>query len=103
MDTYHEAQLNALGDPTRRAILARLRTGPLPVGALANKLPISRPAVSQHLRILKDARLVTDRADGTKRLYSINQESFRALREYFDQYWTTALSEFKNRIEEKTR
>jgi DNA-binding transcriptional ArsR family regulator len=101
--TYHEAQLDALGDATRRAILTRLRPGPLSVGALAEKLPISRPAVSQHLRILKEAHLVTDHASGTRRLYSIDSEGFRALREYFDQFWTAALSEFKKKIEERQR
>jgi DNA-binding transcriptional ArsR family regulator len=98
---YHEAQLDALGDATRRAILAQLRSGPLPVGALADKLPISRPAVSQHLRILKDANLVQDHASGTRRLYSINPEGFRTLRDYFDQFWTLALSEFKKKVEER--
>jgi DNA-binding transcriptional ArsR family regulator len=98
---YQETQLDALGDATRRAILARLRDGPLPVGALAEKLPISRPAVSQHLRILKEANLVTDLASGTRRLYSINPEGFRTLRDYFDQFWTIALHEFKKKVEEK--
>lgn len=103
MNSYQEAQLDALGDATRRAILARLRMGPLPVGALAEKLPISRPAVSQHLRILKEANLVIDQASGTQRLYSINRESFRALRNYFDPFWTTALSEFKKKVEAKSK
>ena len=103
MTAYQELQLDALGDAMRRAILARLRTEPLSVGALAKTLPISRPAVSQHLRVLKEAHLVTDHASGTRRLYSINQEGFRALRKYFDQFWTTALSDFKKKVEEKAK
>jgi DNA-binding transcriptional ArsR family regulator len=70
--TYQEAQLDALGDPTRRAILARLLEGPLAVGELASHFPVSRPAISQHLRILKDANLVLDQARGTRRLYALN-------------------------------
>ena len=102
METYHEAQLEALGDATRRAILARLRNGPLPVVAIAAKLPISRPAVSQHLRILKEAHLVKDHASGTRRLYSIDPEGFRKLRDYFDEFWTVALDEFRRKVGEKS-
>lgn len=98
--TYHEAQLDALGDRTRRAILARLRDGPLPVVAIAGKMPISRPAVSQHLRVLKEAHLVKDHASGTRRLYAIDPEGFRNLRNYFDQFWAVALDEFKKKVEE---
>jgi DNA-binding transcriptional ArsR family regulator len=102
--TYYEAQLDALGDPTRRAILARLLEGPLPVGEIADDFPISRPAISQHLRILKEASLVLDRAEGNRRLYEINPEGFEALREYFDQFWTSALDAFKAKVEgRKTR
>jgi DNA-binding transcriptional ArsR family regulator len=96
---YQELQLDALGDATRRGILARLLNGPLPVGELAGHFPVSRPAISQHLRILKEARLVMDVPAGTRRLYAINQEGFNSLREYFDQFWTTALSEFKRKVE----
>ncbi len=99
MQNYQELQLDALGDATRRAILAKLLGGPLPVGELSANFPVSRPAISQHLRILKEANLVTDTAAGTRRLYAINQEGFHSLREYFDQFWTTALSEFKKKIE----
>ena len=95
MSTYHEAQLDALGDATRRAILSRLIDGPLPVGEIARDLPVSRPAISQHLRVLKEARLVTDRADGARRLYALNPEAFDALREYFDRFWTQALAASK--------
>jgi DNA-binding transcriptional ArsR family regulator len=76
VNTYTSAQLDALGDPTRRAILSQLRKGPLPVGALAQAFPISRPAISQHLKILKAARLVTDRAEGTRRLYQLDPAGF---------------------------
>ena len=99
MSTYHEAQLDALGDATRRAILPRLIDGPLPVGEIARDLPVSRPAISQHLRVLKEARLVTDRADGARRLYALNPEAFDALREYFDRFWTQTLAAFKRRVE----
>jgi DNA-binding transcriptional ArsR family regulator len=101
VDTYHEVQLDALGDATRRAILSRLLNGPLPVGELANAFPISRPAISQHLRILKDANLVVDKAEGTRRVYELNPEGFDSLRDYFDQFWTHALDEFKKRVEER--
>ncbi len=77
-----------MGDPTRRGILARFLNGPLPVGKLADGFPISRPAISQHLRILKEARLVTDAAAGTRRLYAIDPAGFDSLREYFKQFRT---------------
>ena len=99
MKTYHEAQLDALGDATRRAILARLIDGPLPVGEIARDLPVSRPAISQHLRVLKAARLVADRAEGTRRVYALNPEAFDSLRDYFDRFWTHALAAFKRRVE----
>jgi DNA-binding transcriptional ArsR family regulator len=96
---YQEAQLDAIGDPTRRAILARLTNGPRAVGDLAAGLPVSRPAVSQHLRVLKDASLVIDRADGTRRVYALNPTAFASLRDYFDHFWTQALDAFKRRVE----
>ena len=102
MSTYRELQLDALGDPTRRAILARLRKGPTPVGKLASAFPISRPAISQHLRVLKEANLVTDLADGTRRVYELNPEAFASLREYFDEFWGVALIAFKKRVETGT-
>jgi DNA-binding transcriptional ArsR family regulator len=101
VDTYQETQLDALGDATRRAILARLINGPLPVVELARDFPISRPAISQHLRILKHANLVIDRAEGTRRLYALNPEAFDSLREYFNEFWTRAMAAFKNRVEER--
>lgn len=100
MNTYQEAQLDALGDPTRRAILARLLEGPLPVGELASHFPVSRPAISQHLRILKDANLVLDQPQGNRRLYALNPEGFDSLRDYFDQFWSLALEAFKKKAEE---
>jgi DNA-binding transcriptional ArsR family regulator len=99
VNTYQEAQLDALGDTTRRAILARLLKGPIPVGKLARDFPVSRPAISQHLRILKEANLVVDRAAGNRRLYQLNPEGFDSLREYFDQFWTVALNAFKKKVE----
>ncbi len=99
MVTYTEAQLDALGDPTRRAILSRLLSGPLPVGEIAGEFSISRPAISQHLRILKDAQLVTDKPDGNRRLYQLNPAGFASLREYFDQFWSEALEAFKEKVE----
>jgi DNA-binding transcriptional ArsR family regulator len=94
--TYrHAQQLDALGDPTRRAILESLLKGPQPVGELARGLPVSRPAVSQHLRILKHAHLVIDRAEGNRRLYALNPAGVEALRAYFDRFWDQALAAYK--------
>jgi DNA-binding transcriptional ArsR family regulator len=98
--TNQHAQLDALGDPTRRAILARLLEGPVSVGEIAREFPVSRPAISQHLRILKNANLVADRAVGNRRLYELNGQGFDSLREYFDRYWTHALAAFKKKVEE---
>ncbi|MGH8638926.1 MAG: ArsR/SmtB family transcription factor [Burkholderiales bacterium] len=101
MDIDQSAQLDALGDPTRRAILARLvDKGPLPVGELTRTFAITRPAVSQHLRILKRANLVTDQAAGTRRLYAVNPEAIESLRKYFDRFWAQSLAAFKRRVEE---
>lgn len=97
--TYQEVQLDALGDSTHRAILARLLAGPLPVGELARGFPVSRPAISQHLRLLKQANLVIDRPMGTRRVYQLHPEGFNSLREYFDQFWGLALDSFKNKVE----
>lgn len=104
MSTNHSAQLDALGDPTRRAILARLvQDGPLAVGELAREFPVSRPAISQHLRVLKHAHLVTDRSDGARRVYSVNPEALAELRAYFERFWTDALAAFKRRVEVKAK
>jgi len=99
VNTYQAAQLDALGDPTRRAIIARLRKGPMPVGELARAFPISRPAISQHLRILKLAKLVADRPAGNRRLYQLVPEGFDSLRDFFDEFWTQAMAAFKKKIE----
>jgi DNA-binding transcriptional ArsR family regulator len=99
--TYQEFQLDALGDPTRRAILDRLLRGPLPVGKLAEEFPVSRPAISQHLRVLKQARLVTDRPLGSRRVYQVNPEGFESLRAYIDQFWVGALAAFQQKVEEQ--
>ena len=101
MNTY-EHQFDALGDGTRRAILERLlKSGPLPVGKLAEGLPVSRPAVSQHLRVLKAANLVAEKSAGTRHMYELNPQGFRDLREYFDRFWNEALEAFKNKVEEQ--
>jgi DNA-binding transcriptional ArsR family regulator len=89
----------ALGDPTRRAIFELLGEGPRPVGDLARRLPVSRPAVSQHLRVLKDAGLVVDRAAGTRRLYQLNPEGIGAMRAYLDHFWDQALAAFAAVVE----
>lgn len=100
MATYEDAALDAIGEGTRRAILARLlEDGPLAVVELARDLPVSRPAVSQHLRVLKQARLVVDEPLGNKRVYSLNPQAFASLRDYFDRFWTEALESFKRRVE----
>jgi DNA-binding transcriptional ArsR family regulator len=101
--TYQDAALDAIGDATRRAILARLLDGPLPVVDLARELPVSRPAVSQHLRVLKDARLVFDEPRGNRRVYALNPQAFGSLRDYFDRFWTQALEAFKRRVEADER
>jgi DNA-binding transcriptional ArsR family regulator len=87
--------MDALGDPTRRAIFERLADGPKAVGQIADELPVSRPAVSQHLKVLKQAGLVTDRAQGTRRLYQLDPQGIQDLRAYFDQFWNQALASFK--------
>ena len=87
--------IGALGDPTRRAILERLLGGPKSVGELARGLPVSRPAVSQHLRVLKDAELVSERREGTRRLYRLDPKGLAELRAYFDRFWSEALAGFK--------
>ncbi|MGD8278910.1 MAG: metalloregulator ArsR/SmtB family transcription factor [Gemmatimonadota bacterium] len=99
METYQDARLDALGDATRRAILTQLRAGPMPVGKLAAQFPVSRPAISQHLRVLKQVGLVVDEPSGTRRLYSLNPAAFGSLRDYFDEFWAQALAAFKARVE----
>jgi DNA-binding transcriptional ArsR family regulator len=101
VNTYQEAQLDALGDPTRRAIVQHLLRGPVSVGKLAEEFPVSRPAISQHLRVLKRASLVTDQVSGTRRVYQLNPEGFETLRSYFDQFWSIALTAFQQKVEEQ--
>jgi DNA-binding transcriptional ArsR family regulator len=91
--------VSALGDPTRRAIFERLAGGPRSVGELAAELPVSRPAVSQHLKVLKDAGLVEVRADGTRRLYRVDPGGVGAMRDYLDRFWDQALTAFKAAVE----
>ena len=93
------ATFAALGDPTRREIFERLAGGPRSVGELAAELPVSRPAVSQHLKVLKGAGLVSDRAEGTRRLYRVDPGGVAEMRDYFDQLWNQALIAFKAAVE----
>ena len=99
VDAYLQAGLDALGDGTRMAIFQRLADGPMAVNELAGMLPVSRPAVSQHLRVLKDAGLVTDSRAGTRRLYQLDPEGVARLREHFDQVWEKALGAFQSSVE----
>lgn len=92
--------LEALGDPTRRAIIDCLAERPRAVGELADALPVSRPAVSQHLKVLKDAGLVTERADGTRRIYRLNPAGVAALRDQLDTLWRRALEGYKGAAEQ---
>jgi len=91
--------LAALADPTRRQVFERLRAGPQSVGAIAETLPVSRPAVSQHLKVLKEAGLVVDSADGTRRVYHIDPHGLGALRAWLDRFWDDALLAFKAEVE----
>jgi DNA-binding transcriptional ArsR family regulator len=95
--------MSALGDPTRRAILEQLADRPRAVGELAKSLPVSRPAVSQHLRVLKAARLVSERPEGTRRVYRVDPNGIGALRAYFDQFWDRALAAFQAEAEAHER
>lgn len=94
MAPSEEAILDALGNHTRRLIILRLRTGPKPVAELARDLPVSRPAVSQHLRVLKDAGLVVDRPEANRRLYSLRPEGLQELRRFLETFWRDALEGF---------
>jgi DNA-binding transcriptional ArsR family regulator len=99
--TTYALALDALGDGTRREILERLRRGPRAVGDLASELPVSRPAVSQHLKVLKDAGLVVDRKVGTRRLYQVDPQAVADLRAYFDAFWDQSLAAFRDAAEQK--
>ena len=91
--------LAALADPTRRRIFERLKSGPQAVGAIARKMPVTRPAVSQHLKVLKEAGLVADRPEGTRRVYYIDPDGLGALRAWVDQFWDQALENFQAEVE----
>ena len=91
--------LTALGDPTRRAIFELVAARPRPVGEIAAELPVTRPAVSQHLRVLKEARLVASRPDGARRIYAVDPDGVTAVRAYFDRFWNQALAGFKETVE----
>jgi len=98
---YHGAALAALADPTRRAIFERLADRPSAVGELAKELPVSRPAVSQHLKVLLDAGLVSARSEGSRRIYGIDPDGVGALRAYLDRFWNRALTAFKDAVEQE--
>ena len=101
MNTYIQNGLTALGDPTRLAIFEMLGASPRAVHELAAGLPVSRPAVSQHLRVLKEARLVRDRRDGTRRIYELNPEGLVILRDHFSELWDKTLAAFQKAAEEE--
>lgn len=96
---YTNRAFAALADPTRREVFERLASGGMSVGELAQGLPVSRPAVSQHLKVLKEAGLVTDEAQGTRRVYHIDPNGLGALRAWLDQFWASALDAFKAEAE----
>src|ERR1700683_4633144 len=97
--TYVSDQLAALADPTRLAVFERLAKRPAPVQEIADHFPVSRPAISQHLRVLKDAGLVLEEAIGTQRIYRVNPSGIEEIRSYFDRFWGDALSSFRTFIE----
>ncbi|MET8782476.1 metalloregulator ArsR/SmtB family transcription factor [Streptomyces sp. NPDC004589] len=102
MGTYQSGDaLGALGDPTRRAIVERLADGPRAVGELADELPVSRPAVSQHLKVLKSAGLVSERAEGTRRIYRLDPAGVAALRDQLETFWNRALAGYQDVVEER--
>jgi DNA-binding transcriptional ArsR family regulator len=100
---YQTDALTALGDPTRRAIFEHLADRPRAVGELASDLPVSRPAVSQHLKVLKGARLVVDRREGTRRIYQLHPDGLAELRGYLDHFWDQALAGYKAAVEQQTK
>jgi DNA-binding transcriptional ArsR family regulator len=101
VQTYEVDGWTALGDPTRRAIFKHLAERPRAVGELAEELPVSRPAVSQHLKVLKDARLVIDRHDGNRRIYQLDPDGLAALRADLERFWNKALSAYKAVVEQR--
>jgi DNA-binding transcriptional ArsR family regulator len=103
MQTYQTDGWTALGDPTRRAIFELLADRPRAVGELASELPVSRPAVSQHLKVLKNARLVGDRRAGTRRVYHVDPDGLAELRGYLDHFWNRALAGLKTTVEQQMK
>jgi DNA-binding transcriptional ArsR family regulator len=99
----YDIAIAALADPTRRQVLEQLRSGPRAVGEIAATLPVSRPAVSQHLKVLKDAGLVLDRAEGTRRVYCIDPHGLGAIRKWLDQFWSEALTAFQAEVARELR
>jgi DNA-binding transcriptional ArsR family regulator len=99
----YDTALAALADPTRRQVFERLKSGPRSVGAIASGMTVSRPAVSQHLKVLKEAGLVTDRPEGTRRVYHIDPHGLGALRAWLDQFWDQALAAFQAEVETSSR
>lgn len=99
----YEVMFSALADPTRRAVFEMLAAEPAPVGALASRLPVSRPAVSQHLKVLSDAGLVSARAEGTRRIYSVEPQRLEELRRWLDQLWTDVLGAFAEAAEQEAK
>src|SRR5713101_1064656 len=95
--------LSALADPTRRRIFERLKSGPQAVGAIARRMPVSRPAVSQHLKVLKEAGLVVDQPEGTRRVYCIDPDGLGSLRAWLDQFWDQALAAFQSEVERASK
>jgi DNA-binding transcriptional ArsR family regulator len=93
--------LDCLGDPTRRKVFERLRKGPLSVGEIARDMPVSRPAISQHLAVLKEAGLVGDKPVGTRRIYYIDPRGLSAVRAWLDQFWDQALASFQDEVERR--
>jgi DNA-binding transcriptional ArsR family regulator len=103
VQTYRADGWTALGDPTRRAIFERLADQPSSVGELAKELPVSRPAVSQHLKVLKEAGLVVDEPAGTRRIYQLDPRGVGALRAYLDHFWDQALAGYKRAVEQQAK
>lgn len=100
MTSTSSAAFNALGDPTRRAVFEKLRERPLAVVEITDGLPVSRPAVSQHLKVLKEAKLISLRTRGNKNIYELNREGILAMRDYLDNFWDEAMAHFKTLAEE---
>lgn len=95
----YQAALAALADPTRRQLFEKLRRGPHSVGRLAETMPVSRPAVSQHLKVLREAGLVREQKEGTRRVYEIDPAGLGALRRWLDQFWSSGLAAFQAAVE----